>query len=375
MTTTSASASAQIQKQGATHESLDYGMSMDALRRRVDTELAQLLDRKLQELPDAGLAPWIQVLRSFVVEGGKRMRAVFCSVGFRGAGGNPQAASIHAVAAALELLQAFLLIQDDIIDRSELRRGRPALHRQLAAWKRERSDSQGDTAYGNAIALLLSDLCLGWALELINESVRDPVVAAGVRACFDRLVTDVNYGQALEMLLMAERTDSLPRSLCVARYKTATYTIVGPLQLGAALAGAGSTLHQAYADIGFPAGEAFQLRDDLLGVFGPPDSTGKSNHDDLREGKPTALFALALQRASHSDRTRLQALYGRPDLDLQQADELRGLLQASGAVQVVEEMIDERAQRALSALSQAPMSRDARDDLAALIQRALYRDR
>lgn len=345
------------------------------IRQRVEAELARFLDQKRSELPDEGLAPWIQLVRSFVVEGGKRMRAVFCYLGFRGAGGAPDAPSVMAAAAALELFQACLLIQDDIMDRSELRRGRPTLHRQLAAWRGRLGDPGGSDAYGQSIALILSDLCLGWAWELLGQSIFDPQRAVAVGRLFNRMLIDVNYGQGLEMLLMAERGFSAPRGLTVARYKTGTYTIEGPLQVGAALAGAAPELHRAYADFAGPAGEAFQLRDDLLGAFGPPDSTGKSNLDDLREGKPTVLIALALERAGAAQATRLRAQYGRPDLDSAGADELRQLIRASGAVAAVEAMIEERAGRALAGLAQAPMDGETRAALAALIKSALYRDR
>ena len=358
-----------------TPATLGSSAALDALRQRVDAELSHLVDRKTAELPDKGLVPWVQLLRTFVVEGGKRMRAVFCYLGFRGAGGAPRDPSVMAAAAALELFQACLLIQDDIIDRSELRRGRPTLHRQLAAWRSRRGDFSDSDAYGQSIALLLSDVCLGWAWELVGQSIADPKCAVTVRALFDRMLIDVNYGQSLEMLLMAERSFSVQQGLTVTRYKTGSYTIEGPLQIGAALAGASPELHRAYAEFGIPAGEAFQLRDDLLGVFGPPDNTGKSNFDDLREGKPTVLFSLALLRSSAASAVRLRAQYGRPDLDSQGAEELRELIQASGAVAAVEEMIEERSRRALACLEKSPMDADAREALAALINAALYRDR
>lgn len=347
----------------------------DAFRLRVDAELARLLDQKITELPDEGLHPWAQLLRAFVVEGGKRMRAVFCGLGFRGAGGDISDPSVVSAAAALELFQAFLLIQDDIMDRSALRRGKPTLHRQLAAWKRRRGDLENADSYGQSIALILSDLCLGWAWELVSARTSDPQRAVAVRALFDRMLVEVNYGQGLEMLLMAERSYSVSRGLQVAHFKTGTYTIIGPLQVGAALAGASPELLHAYAEFGREAGQAFQLRDDLLGVFGPSDSTGKSNIDDLREGKPTVLFSLALANSSGRQTERLQALYGRSDLDEEGASELRTLIVATGAVAHVEQMIEERAARAMAGLAQAPMVSDARDDLAALIAAALYRDR
>lgn len=347
----------------------------EVIRQRVDAKLASLLDQKISELPDAGLVPWSQLLRSFVVEGGKRMRAVFCCLGYRGAGGEQSSSSVIAAAAALELFQAFLLIQDDIMDRSELRRGRPTLHRQFAAWKSQRGDLTSADSYGQSIALIVSNLCLGWAWELVSESISDPVRAVAVRSLFDRMLVEVNYGQGLEMLLMAERRFSVTRGLTVAHYKTGTYTIVGPLQVGAALAGASPELQQAFSDFGTAAGQAFQLRDDLLGVFGPSDSTGKSNIDDLREGKPTVLYALALEKSSSVQAERLQALYGRADLDSAGAEELRALIRASGAVDAVEQMIEEKGRQAMAGLAQAPMAADARDDLAALISAALYRDR
>lgn len=345
------------------------------IRRRVDAELARLLDQKLLELPDEGLLPWMQTLRSFVLEGGKRMRAIFCYWGFRGAGGNPGAQGMIVAAAALELFQAFLLIQDDIIDRSQLRRGRPTVHRQIGAWKTEQNRSDDADAFGQSAALVMSDLCLGWAWELVSRCTDDPAQSCAIRALFDRMLIDVYYGQGLELFLMADQGFTVKRGLTVARYKTGAYTVEGPLQIGAALAGASPALQRAFADFGLPAGEAFQLRDDLLGVFGPPDSTGKSNLDDLREGKPTVLVALALEKGSPAQTARLRSLYGRQDLDDAGAEELRELIRATGAAAAVEEMIKVRAQQALGILDRTPLLAEAREALIGLTNAALYRDR
>lgn len=353
---------------------LDHSAS-DLLRSSVTTELSRFCDQKLKELPDEALLPWMQLLRSFIVEGGKRMRAVLCGLAFRGAGGDAQASCLNAVGAALELLQAFLLIQDDIIDGSLLRRGRPTLHRQLAAWNAQRSHRAEDAVYGQSIAILLSDIALGWALELVNKSVTDPLRAQAVRTGFDRLVRDVNYGQALEMLLMADRRYSVSSGLRVAHYKTATYTVLGPLLIGGALASAPAALQSAYAELGLPVGVAFQLRDDLLGVFGSAERTGKSNLDDLREGKPTVLISLSLERMPPAQRDHALSLYGQPDLDEKGAAELRSLIRATGAIDEIEVMIAERAQKAMHTLSQAPMTAVVQAELAAFIQSALYRDR
>jgi len=184
---------------------------------------------------------------------------------------------------------------------------------------------------------------------------------------------EVVIGQYLDLLDQAT-TGSLASALRIALLKTAKYTVEHPLHIGGALAGGSSALQQAYTAFAVPIGEAFQLRDDILGVFGDPEQTGKPAIDDLREGKPTALIAIARKAATPSQAARIRALYGDPRLDMDGAAQLCGIIQDTGAVAAVEEMIAERARRAHAALGRAPVPDEVKHALTELITVATRRD-
>ena len=201
---------------------------------------------------------------------------------------------------ALELVQASALIHDDLMDRSDTRRGEPAVHRRFEARHTAGGWRGGAAAFGDSVAVLLGDLALVWSDELLHASGVAPEDLARARPVFDEMRTEVTVGQYLDLLTQATGDTSVELAGKVARYKSAKYTVERPLLFGAALAGAPPELSAAYSAFGLPLGEAFQLRDDVLGVFGDPSETGKPAGDDLREGKRTALVALALREASRT---------------------------------------------------------------------------
>ena len=241
------------------------------------------------------LAPLADALVQLLA-GGKRLRPAFCYWGHRAAGGADGEAIVNA-AAALELFQACAIVHDDVMDGSDTRRGQPAAHRRFAALHRSR-DWHGDPeAFGEGAAILLGDLCLSWSDEMLATSGFGPDELARGDRVFAEMRSELMGGQYLDLLEQARGGGSVERALRVARYKSAKYTIEKPLHLGAALAGGGQEVLDGFSGYGLPLGEAFQLRDDLLGVFGDPAQTGKPAGDDLREGKRTALVAMALEAA------------------------------------------------------------------------------
>jgi geranylgeranyl diphosphate synthase type I len=252
------------------------------LRPRVDKALAAFLAHQRLRMGaiDPALAPVADALEAFVLGGGKRLRPAFAYWGYRGAGGL-DADPIVAAVSALELVQASALIHDDLMDRSDTRRGEPAVHRRFAAahvaagW---RGDPDG---FGDSAAVLLGDVCLVWSDELLHGCGVDPEALARARPVFDEMRTEVMVGQYLDVLTQATGDTSVERASKVATYKSAKYTVERPLLLGAALAGAPAAVSAAYSAYGLPLGEAFQLRDDILGVFGDPAQTGKPAGDDL----------------------------------------------------------------------------------------------
>lgn len=288
------------------------------LRQRVDKALTEFLAGQRGRLAavDDALAPVAEAIEAFVLGGGKRLRPAFAYWGFRGAGGVDGDQVVTALA-ALEFVQASALIHDDLMDRSDTRRGEPAVHRRFAARHRQSGWGGDPDGFGDAAALLLGDLCLVWSDELLHSSGLDLRALARARPVFDEMRTEVTVGQYLDVLTQATGDTSVERASKVARYKSAKYTVERPLLLGAALADATADVRTAYSAYGLPLGEAFQLRDDVLGVFGDPALTGKPAGDDLREGKRTFLVAAAGEATDDAGRELLFSRLGDPELDEQ----------------------------------------------------------
>jgi geranylgeranyl diphosphate synthase type I len=345
------------------------------LRPRVDKALAAFLAARRAQLLqiDEALTDVADAIEVFVLAGGKRLRPAFAYWGYRGAGGIDSDAVVTAVS-ALELVQASALIHDDLMDRSDTRRGEPSVHRRFEALHTASEWRGGSAAFGDSAAVLLGDLTLVWSDELLHTSGVDPVDLARARPVFDQMRTEVNVGQYLDVLTQATGDRTVERASKVARFKAAKYTVERPLELGAALAGAPRSLREAYAGFGLPLGEAFQLRDDVLGVFGDPVRTGKPAGDDLREGKRTYLVACAYAALDAPGRAALEAGLGDPGLDDDGVARLRSLISSSGALARTEERIDLLTSSALATLEAAPLvDEEARSVLRSLADAATRR--
>jgi geranylgeranyl diphosphate synthase type I len=331
-------------------------------RDRVQSALDDFLEEQAERLkplgPDA--ARLLDEAR-LSVSGGKRFRAAFCYWGHQAVAPDrpgDEDALIRACA-ALELLHASALVHDDLMDASDTRRGRPATHRQFAR-DHQAAGWRGDPEqYGAAAAILLGDLLLSWADELLRRCGLPLEQVSPALDVFDVCRSEVIAGQFLDVSVQARGLADVEAAMTVLRYKSAKYSIERPLHIGAALAGAGPETMAELTAFGLPLGEAFQLRDDLLGVFGDPAATGKPAGDDLIEGKRTVLVALALDAASAADAARLDASLGR-SLDDAQVAELRDVIDSSGAHAQVEAVIGELAELALAALDRAHIDDRAR---------------
>jgi geranylgeranyl diphosphate synthase type I len=307
------------------------------------------------------------------VSGGKRFRAAFCYWGHRAvvpdAGDEPE---LVRACASLELLHASALVHDDFMDASDTRRGRPATHRALEGEHR-RARWRGDPEqYGAAAAILLGDLLLSWSDELLRRCGLPFTQVAPALEVFDRCRSEVIAGQFLDVSVQARGRADVDAAMTVLRYKSAKYSIERPLHIGAALGGASPETMAELSAFGLPLGEAFQLRDDLLGVFGDPATTGKPAGDDLIEGKRTVLVALALDAASPADRDLLDRSLG-TDLDEEQVARLRRIIDSSGAHAQVEAVIGELADHAVKALERADIDDHARGVLRGLAASATRR--
>ncbi|RPF20852.1 polyprenyl synthetase family protein [Myceligenerans xiligouense] len=321
---------------------------------------------------------------SVLLSGGKRLRAALCWWSYRAHGGaaaGPAAEAVVGTGAALELFQAAALLHDDVMDNSDTRRGSPTAHRSFAA-RHAGSGWSGDSVrFGEAGAILLGDLVLIAAQrELTAALARVPQVAPEVREAFDRMQTEVVTGQYLDVLVQAEPWGADPvadesRARAVLRAKSAGYSVASPLELGALLAGAGRERATLVHTAGVPLGEAFQLRDDVLGVFGDPAVTGKPAGDDLREGKRTVLVARAMAGLpSGAGRDLLVNALGDPGLSDDAVRRVREVIVESGALSAVELLVTELYETSTGRLDAADLTAPGREMLAAIARALVDRE-
>ncbi len=337
------------------------------IRHQVGLALEEFLDRQRAVLGDIGpeLLPWLDAIGELLA-GGKRLRSAFCYWGWRAAGGE-DGPPVYAAAAALELLHASALVHDDVMDGSDTRRGRPSVHRAFAARHAERGWQGPAAGFGTGAAILIGDILLAWTDQLLRGSGLPQEALRRGQPVLDAMRTELIGGQYLDLLGQAAGDGSAANALRVIRYKTAAYTVERPLQLGAALAGrTDRPMAAACAGYGIPLGTAFQLRDDVLGVFGDPARTGKPSGDDLRDGKRTVLIAIARERAAAAEREVLDARLGDPRLDEAGVDEVRAILVRTGALAECELLIGANLAESLRALEHAPFAGQARQALAEL---------
>ena len=328
-------------------------MNINQLREGINQALMQQINKNssvISEIDDQ-LIPIANSLKDYLAEG-KRFRPIFSLIGFLGANGELNT-SVYKAASALEFLQASALIHDDLMDGSDTRRGKPAIHKQ----------------FGDAAAILIGDLALVWNEEALHDSGLE---SKEVNSIHDIMRTELMAGQFLDVYEQTQKSFSVERSLKIARYKSGKYSIERPLHFGAALAKPTNveSYYNIYSEYGLPLGEAFQLRDDLLGVFGDPSETGKPAGDDLREGKRTALVAYAHDRGDDATKKLIEAKLGTTNID--------GLADAilnSGAVTHVEELIEKLSEAALDAIERDEINEDAKTLLIEMVSLVTKRTR
>ena len=344
------------------------------IRDQVGRTLRSFLEQQRAVLLRAGgeLLPGLEALEELLAAG-KRLRPAFCYWGWRGAGG-ADGPPILAAAAALELLHASALVHDDVMDGSDTRRGRPSLHRRFAARHAVQHWHGSPESFGTGAAILLGDLLLSWTDGMYHASgLPDDALRRG-QAVLDLMRTEVIAGQYLDLLGQASGNETVESALRVVEYKTAKYTIERPLQLGAALAGfSDGPVPAAFSAYGLPLGVAYQLRDDILGVFGDPAQTGKPAGDDVREGKRTVLLAIARARAGAAQARIIDERLGDPQLDGAEVADVRAVITDTGALAACETMIGEHVAQAVAALGQAPITDEAKAALAELAVAATAR--
>lgn len=335
----------------------------------VDATWIALVEQRVQGVLDDERRRWsaldpavdapLAALAQLVGSGGKRLRPLFCRWGFIGAGGDPDDPTVLDVGAAFELLHAFALLHDDVMDGSDTRRRRPTVHAAFAAEHESQGWRGEPRRFGEGVAILLGDLAHVFADRLLEGA------SPATRTLWDELKVEINVGQYLDVVGTARGDTPLDEARRISRYKSGKYTIERPLHVGAALAGRLDDLGGALTAYGDPLGEAFQLRDDVLGAFGDPTVTGKPVGDDLREGKPTPMLAIARGRADAAQRAVLGTA-GRSGLDPAGIRAVQAVLVDTGALAEVERTIGSLRTDAIEAVRCAPLEPVAIDALVSL---------
>jgi geranylgeranyl diphosphate synthase, type I len=348
----------------------------------INRQLATFLQARRHEAAqiDSHFVAAVDSLGEFVLCGGKRLRPTFAWWGWRGAGGSPidpQARAVIRAVSSLELIQACALIHDDLMDDSTTRRGMPTVHVEFAARHRAAEWLGRPERFGAATAILIGDIALAWADDMLRSADLWPDQLQRALPVWQAMRTEVLAGQYLDVLTQACGDETPETALQIDRYKTAAYTVERPLHLGAAIAGADPALIHAYRRFGADIGIAFQLRDDLLGIFGDPRVTGKPAGDDLREGKRTLLLAYGLRTADEKRPTGaadlLRGAIGNPELDEDTVTKVRDLLIEIGAVAEVEQQITTLTDSALRVLRAADLAEPAGMRLSELAAQATRR--
>ena len=364
-----------------------------SFREAISAELTAFLAEQATVLESMGpeLVP-VQLMASQLLCGGKRLRPAFCVWGYIAAAGRPddiELRSLLTAAASLDVLHASALVHDDVMDSSDLRRGRPAAHRQFEALHANAGWLGDSEAFGKAGAIILGDLLIMWSAQMLHAAGLDQTALARALPIVEAMRTEVTCGQYLDIVAQAhplrQRAPAinsvrpsielaLDDASRVVEYKAARYTVQRPAQIGAALGGGDDELYYTLGAYGSPLGRAFQFRDDLLGVFGDPRLTGKPSGDDLREGKRTVLIAHAYAHAGEAGQRLLLQRLGDPGLTPEGVAELQQLITESGAREAVEHMITEGYERAIRALQDADVTEEGRAGLTALAEAAVRRE-
>jgi geranylgeranyl diphosphate synthase type I len=337
--------------------------SLAVIAARVDERLRALLDAELERWSkfDVDLAEPFAEIGRLVLSGGKRLRPAFAQWGYVGAGGDPDDQMVVDAGAALELMHAFALFHDDVMDDAASRRGEPTTHT-VFAQRHEAGRWSGESRrFGEGVAILVGDLAFVYADQLLMGASPQ---AWGI---WNELRIELNVGQVLDIIGGVRNDRRRDKAERICRYKSGKYTIERPLHLGAVMAAPqrAEQLLPALSAYGLPLGDAFQMRDDVMGAFGDPSVTGKPVGGDLREGKPTPLLARAVDAATPAQRQILD-LVGDPSLTDEQVARIQQVIVDTGALTDLEATIEHLTAQAIEAIHRADIAATACDALVQL---------
>ncbi len=329
----------------------EFLRNLDAVKENVEGQLDDFLQQKIAEA--ARIAPGaeelVRILREFTLRGGKRLRAALVHYGYR-CFCDRETETVCRVAMCLEFVQSFLLIHDDVIDEDDTRRGGWTVHRHYADLHRERYRRRDPNHFGESMAILCGDLALSLANEILGTLYLETKVRSALLNRMNRMIRLAIYGESLDVLSEVAEKVSEEEILLIGMLKTASYTVAGPLQMGAILGGAGSEDLERLSRYAIPLGNAFQVQDDILGLFGDAERLGKPVGSDIREGKRTFLILRALEKASSEQRDFLERMVGNRDVTEADVEAIRRLVVETGALDACRELSRRLVEEARKAL-------------------------
>ena len=330
----------------------------------VEEELAKFLEEKARSAADERRRRVVEEISRFTLGGGKRLRPLLMILGYAGSKGVVDNRIVRA-SISIELVHSYLLMHDDVMDRDEFRRGRPTVWRAFRDLHAEAYGLEEATHYGYSMAIIAGDLAAAYAVQaLLRSEFEYDVVLKAVELMQD-VIEKTGHGQILDMTLEKEPLSAVKEEdvLEVHRLKTALYTIDGPLRMGGILARADEDLLKAYTRYAIPVGIAFQLQDDILGVFGDEAIVGKPVDSDIKEGKRTLLVVKAWERATPEQRRVMERVLGNRLASKEEVEMVREIMRSTGALDYVRELALRLAREGSSALDEADVSSDVREVL------------
>jgi len=355
---------------------------MEAYKARADGFLLEYLEDRTQTLIKAN-APLGRELgeavKKSILSGGKRMRAAFVYFGYRGVGGNDEE-KINYASASIEILHSFFLIHDDVIDKSDLRRWKPTVHKMYKQIYEDKGllenlDDLGKEHFASSAAIMAGDVCCSLAYEALFESGFEAEKTIEALKMMQKTVMLTGIGEMVDIIKPLDETVSEHEVLNMYYLKTALYTVEAPLLLGAILHGTDEKTKNSLSEYGSPVGIAFQIHDDILGVFGTEKDQGKPVGSDIKEGKQTLLTVKAFERASPAQKNRMQSILGNPDITPQDIKELQDIIESTGSMDY--SISTERAlvDKGKAALEKSPIREDVKDILRGMADYIIERQR
>lgn len=354
---------------------MDAKKALAAFKEKVDPEIAAYFKRVIEETEkvDKQITESVKYAQKIIMSGGKRARAAFMYYGYLAAGGREKKKIIRT-SASIELIHAFLLIHDDVIDRDDLRHGVRTTHNYYADIARNHFKHKDAEHFGNSMAIIVGDMIGALGNQIIFESKFDPALVMKALHKMQGIVSFTVVGESEDIYIENKGKATEKEILRMYENKTAKYTIEGPLQLGAILAGADEKFLQSLSGYAVPAGIAFQIQDDILGVFGQVSKLGKPVGSDVKQGKQTILVAKAFEKGNRQQKETLKKLLGKKDLTGKELEEFKRIIMETGALEYARGMAEKLINQAKKSLDEMRIGEEARKFLIGIADYMVQRE-